>query len=242
MKINVNPINQVKLKMASELSVRCQQNYNKEPSLLYDGFSRCQKNPYHPTDNQTGIINLGTSENLICDDLIIPKLESLTEITPPELRYFPLNGMWEFRVELAKFLTEKTQSDQVIEPEDISVTNGCSSAFSSLAYMIGDRGDHFLINTPYYGMTSVYMGNYMGLQPIEVDTDSENMVCVGLLAEAWDKARAEGKKVCGVVLINPNNPTGAVYSKERVLQVTSTQTVTVSILMFFKLFQKTGGS
>ena len=212
---------QVHSKMAGEFSARCQHNFNKEPSLLYDGLRKCQKNPYQPTDNQAGVINLGTSENLICDDLIIPKLESLTKITPPELRYFPLNGMWEFRVELARFLTDKSKSDQVIDPEDISVTNGCSSAFSSLAYMIGDPGDHFLINTPYYGMTSVYMGNYMGLKPIEVDTDSENMVCVKLLEEAWDKAQVEGKTVRGVVLINPNNPTGAVYSKERVLQVTA---------------------
>ena len=63
------------------------------------------------------------------------------------------------------------------------------------------------------------MGNYMQLKPIGVETDSNNMVSVRLLAEAWERAVEQGKKVCGVVLINPSNPTGAVYSKELQLEV-----------------------
>lgn len=201
------------------LSVRCQENNKVKPTLLYEGYLRCTADPYHPTDNKSGIINMGTSENTMCDDLVIPKLQSLTEITPPELRYFCLNGMLPLREDVARFLTDKTKSDQQIDPDELSITNGCSSAFCSLAYMIGEPGDYYLIPTPYYGMTEVYMGNYMQLKPIGVETDSNNMVSVRLLAEAWERAVEEGKKVCGVVLINPSNPTGAVYSKELQLEV-----------------------
>ena len=201
------------------LSVRCQEQFKTKSSLLFEGFRRSNANPYHPTKNETGIINLGTSENLICDDMIIPKLESLTEINPPEIRYFPVNGLLELREEVASFLTERTRSDQQIDVRNISITNGCSSAFSALSYMIGDPGDYYLIPAPYYNMIKVFMGNYMQLKPLEVEIDSENMVCVRLLAEAWEKAVEEGKRVCGLVLINPHNPTGAVYNKKLILEV-----------------------
>ena len=47
---------------------------------------------------------MGTSENKLCADILIPKLESV-KITPKQIQYFPVNGIPEFRAELARLGT-----------------------------------------------------------------------------------------------------------------------------------------
>ena len=201
------------------LSQRTQDGYSVELALLKRGFDKCLSSPYHRTDNPNGIINLGTSENLICNDLVIPKLESFTHISPEEMRYFPINGMPEFRKEIGKFLGNRSNSDVEMDMSDLTIMNGCSSIFNFLAYVIGNQGDYFLVPSPYYGMAADYMKGYMGLNPIAVDLDEDNMVSVESLQLKYDEAVLEGKKVCGLVLINPHNPTGAVYDKKLVVEV-----------------------
>ena len=201
------------------ISQRARESNSVELGFLQNGFNKCLFSPYHPADNPGGIINLGTSENLICDDLVIPKLESLTNITPPEVRYFPVNGMIELRREVGRFLGEKTRADVKITEADLTVMNGCSSVFCFAAYVIGNEGDHYLIPSPYYGMTANYMKGYNGLQPIGVDVDENNMVSVQMLKSKYEESVSEGKTVCGIVLINPHNPTGAVYDKDLVMDI-----------------------
>ena len=140
------------------LSDRAQAINSQEPSLLYTGFVKCKNGPYNSTTNPDGIINLGTSENLLCNDLIIPKLEEAGKITPQQLQYFPVNGIKEFRQEVGRFVADKTKADVEIDFEEVSVMNGCSAAFCFLAFTIGNSGDRYLIPTPYYGMTEKYMG------------------------------------------------------------------------------------
>ena len=146
-----------------QFSYRSQKKALKPPSLLLDVFIKCKNNPYDPITNPRGIINLGTSENKICDDLIIPKLRELvTSISTPEIHYFPLRGLPEFRTELASFIQEKSKCDVKISSDEITVFNGCMGAFSALAYAIGDPGDYFMHPVPIYGMLPEYMSGYAG--------------------------------------------------------------------------------
>ena len=122
------------------LSSRVTAILEQPPTLLLRGFLRCKSSPYHPTSNPDGIINLGTSENQLCSDLLIPKLESLCSVTPDQLMYFDPNGVPEFREAIAGLLNARARADMPLGKDDVSVTNGCSSAMSAIAYMIGDAG------------------------------------------------------------------------------------------------------
>ena len=74
--------------------------------------------------------------------------------------------------------------------------------------------------TQSYGMTANYIKKgYNGLQPIGVDIDENNMVSVQMLKSRYEESVSEWKTVCGIVLINPHNPTGAVYDKDLVMDI-----------------------
>ena len=76
----------------------------------------------------------------------------------------------------------------------------------------GEVGDQFLIASPYYGMFRQYMGSYGGLRPVELPDG-------GTVASMREALEAPDHKIKVIVLVNPHNPTGEVYSKEYVLEV-----------------------
>ena len=45
------------------------------------------------------------------------------------------------------------------------------------------------------------------------------MPSVELFKESYEQALSQGETVCGIVLINPHNPTGAIYPRDKVLEV-----------------------
>eukprot|EP00116_Pleurobrachia_bachei_P003603 sb/3463865/ len=237
--------------MASE---RMRSLMKEKQCLLFNGHMTSKNNPYNSETNPAGIINLGTSENRICSDLVLPKINSLAKFIPEDLHYFPhrsCRGVPGFRQELAKFLTHRAKSDITLNHEHISITSGLSSAFCFLSFFVGrfpqsrsfqlvgslsrfisrplairigssptnttlthtgEEGDQYLIGAPYYGMTQQYMGSYGGLTPIELPDG-------GSIDSMKSALQTPGHSIKAIVLLNPQNPTGEVYTKEYVLEV-----------------------
>jgi len=223
------------------LSKRCIDTFSKPPSILASGFEKCLDNPYNPKPKKgekggpEGIINMGTAQNLLVNELVVDELEKFDNIKTDETRYFPDNGLKAFREALADFLTGHTPADpnypndhQKIEFDEVSVTNGCSSAFCALAYLLGNEGDYFLFPTPSYGMVKEYMGNYMGLQARPVNMEENDFtLSVELLKKAFDEFEKEKdqdsipahKKIRALVMVNPNNPTGNTIDRDTMLDI-----------------------
>jgi len=96
-----------------------------------------------------------------------------------------------------------------IEPADIFVTTGASEAIDFALTALVNEGENVLVPYPGYPLYTAILAK-LGAEPNPYYLDEDN---------AWqpDLADIESKineKTRAIVIINPNNPTGAVYSEE----------------------------
>uniref|UniRef100_A0A4W3JJJ9 1-aminocyclopropane-1-carboxylate synthase-like protein 1 n=1 Tax=Callorhinchus milii TaxID=7868 RepID=A0A4W3JJJ9_CALMI len=169
-----------------------------------------------------GVLNLGTSENKLCFDLIEKRLTRPSCkkcIAPHLLQYSNVQGTESFREEIAKFLTEYARAPKALNPEHIVVMNGCCSIFAALSTVLFDPGDGYLIPTPYFGGVNPDMWLYGEVRPVHVPLDSKVseaescpfQLTVKKLEAALQNAMEQGIRVRALILINPHNPLGDIY-------------------------------
>ncbi|XP_064348493.1 1-aminocyclopropane-1-carboxylate synthase-like protein 1 isoform X3 [Camelus dromedarius] len=124
------------------------------------------------------------------------------------------------REEVASFLSFYCKSPAPLKPENVVVLNGCASLFSALATVLCEVGEAFLIPAPYYGAITQHVYLYGNVRLVCVYLDSEVtglethpfQLTVDKLEMALQGAISEGVKVKGLILINPQNPLGDIYS------------------------------
>ena len=97
------------------------------------------------------------------------------------------------------------------EIEDLWLTDGASMGCHYLMKtLIRDRNDAVLVPIPQYPLYSATLALYGGtLLPYYLQEEKGWALDVDELKSQTDKARAEGKNVRALVIINPGNPTGA---------------------------------
>ena len=120
--------------------------------------------------------------------------------------YSPVGGVQP----LLSLIKEKLQSDNKItvrENQAIVVTAGANMAFLNTLFAITDPGDDVIIFSPYYFNHEMAIA-MLGCRPVCIELDEPYHVDLDTLrARITPKTRA-------VVTVSPNNPTGAVYSRE----------------------------
>ena len=94
----------------------------------------------------------------------------------------------------------------------VMVTAGSNMAFLNCLLAVGDPGDEFILPTPYYFNQEMAI-RMVGCVPVPVPVNDDWSLNVEALAAAiTSRTRA-------IVTVSPNNPTGAVYSKESLTAV-----------------------
>ncbi|PNJ68562.1 ACCS isoform 2 [Pongo abelii] len=189
-----------------------------------EGYRTYHMDEYDEDKNHSGIINLGTSENKLCFDLLSWRLSQsdMQRVEPSLLQYADWRGHLFLREEVAKFLSFYCKSPVPLRPENVVVLNGGASLFSALATVLCEAGEAFLIPTPYYGAITQHMCLYGNVRLAYVYLDSEVtgldtrpfQLTVEKLEMALREAHSESIKVKGLILINPQNPLGDIYSLE----------------------------
>ncbi|XP_033760388.1 probable inactive 1-aminocyclopropane-1-carboxylate synthase-like protein 2 [Pecten maximus] len=112
-----------------------------------------------------------------------------------------------------------------IEEKKITLLDGVAATLNAVAFTLADVGDVFLCPTPVYPRTRNDMLDIGGVDLFEVpifDEESLEDPCemrIDLLESYFQRAKQEGFKVRGVILTNPNNPTGKVYSPHELTQL-----------------------
>ncbi len=141
----------------------------------------------------------------------IPPKRSLSALAemlvhPSTHRYTADQGLIELREELALFLRRlhNIQADPVTE---MIITGGGNNAFAGVLLALLDHGDNIVMPAPYYfnfAMAAELCGGHIHAVPVdeEFQPDPERVIDA-----IDDRTRA-------VVLVSPNNPTGAVYDRD----------------------------
>ena len=143
----------------------------------------------------------------------IPPMNALTAISdnikhPIFHRYTPDQGHLELREELAIYLRH-TSNINVDPLNELVITAGANAGFAGAILTIVGPGDNVIMPTPFYfnaAMAVRLAGGHVLDAPVD-DRFQPNPDRIADLVDENTKA---------IVLISPNNPTGAVYHKEKI--------------------------
>lgn len=124
--------------------------------------------------------------------------------SPAGGQYGPINGDAGLREAYAAELSRLYEGR--IGPSDTAVTAGCNMAFFATMMLLARHGDAVLLPTPWY------FNHQMSLDMLGIE--ARPLPCrpeAGFVPRVEDAEALVDAKVKAIVLVTPNNPTGAVY-------------------------------
>jgi len=195
------------------LSTRAQKNLS-EPSPLIVAHFAATQNPYHPANNPTGLINLGTAENYLMGDESLAWVNHPLVLQEHALHYSEFRGSAGLRERLASFLRESSGMAEV-GADNIVIGNGVSCLLESLAYTLFDAGDSILIPSPCYTGYSEDFHHRFGVNIIAAPMRATEEFALNsdILRKVYDDALQDGARVKALLINSPNNPTGRQYPR-----------------------------
>jgi aspartate/methionine/tyrosine aminotransferase len=126
-------------------------------------------------------------------------------------KYQPVDGI----APLRQALVEKLARENGIglgEHNSLAVTAGGNMAFFNALAAIADPGDEIILPTPYYFNHEMAV-TMLSCRPVLAPTRDDYQLDVSAIADRMTpRTRA-------IVTVSPNNPTGAVYSRESLVEV-----------------------
>lgn len=121
--------------------------------------------------------------------------------------YGPVLGLPDLRAEIADRWSQAYGGR--IAPADVAVTPGCNMAFCAAMATLAGPGDAVLLPVPWYFNHKMWL-DLQGIETIPLPCGPD------MLPDLEAAARLMGPRVRAVVLVTPNNPTGAEYPAETV--------------------------
>lgn len=118
--------------------------------------------------------------------------------------YTDILGTPELRSELASNMSQAYAG--TVRTEDVAITAGCNQAFCSVIQSIAGKGDNIILTSPWYFNHQMWLN----MQGIEIRTITA-MKDGTALPDPADLAAVCDDRTRALILISPNNPTGAIY-------------------------------
>ena len=128
--------------------------------------------------------------------------------------YSPSEGLLQLREAIRE--KERRVNEFDISADDIIVTMGISEGINMILAALVNAGDEFLLPGPTYPPYIAYTKFYGG-EPITYETVEEN----GWQPNIDDLRSKISDRTRGIVIINPNNPCGALYNEKTVKEIIS---------------------
>jgi aspartate/methionine/tyrosine aminotransferase len=123
--------------------------------------------------------------------------------------YTPILGIPALREHYAAHLSSFYGA--TIAPAEVGITSGCNQAFCLALMSLAKAGDQVIVPRPHYFNHDMWM-RMQGVEPVPLDFRLGS----GAVPSAEDAARLITPKTRAIILISPNNPTGAVYPRETI--------------------------
>lgn len=136
-------------------------------------------------------------------------VEALRRALPVAQGYSDSRGILPAREAVARSYAEEGVPG--VGPDDVLIGNGVSELISLVLQALVDDGDEILVPAPDYPLWTAQV-TLSGGRAVHYPCDEGN----GWMPDLEAIERLITPRTTGIVLINPNNPTGAVYSAELV--------------------------
>ena len=147
-------------------------------------------------------------------DIKTPKiaLDAIRHHNLEVLEYSRTEGSEEYRTKIARYYARQEIN---VSAQDIIVTTGGSEALSFTMGSVADPGDEIIIPEPFYANYNGF-ATAMGLTVVPVVSNIENNFALPPIEE-FERLISERTKA--VLICNPGNPTGYLYSKEEIAKL-----------------------
>lgn len=119
--------------------------------------------------------------------------------------YGPVLGRPELREAVARDWSRAYAGP--IRPEEVAITQGCNQAFCAAIQTLARAGDEVILPTPWYFNHKMWL-DMQGIRAVPLRCGP------GMLPDAEAAARLVSDRSRAIVLVSPNNPSGAEYPAE----------------------------
>lgn len=136
-------------------------------------------------------------------------VDALRSALPHAQGYTDSRGILPAREAVSEHYTEL--GVEGVGPDDVYLGNGVSELISLVLQALVSRGDEILVPSPDYPLWTAQV-TLQGGKAVHYPCDESN----GWMPDLAEIESLITPRTTGIVLINPNNPTGAVYSAELV--------------------------
>lgn len=134
-------------------------------------------------------------------------MEAVKNFKEEVLAYGPSLGLPELRQEIKRYFEQR---DAPLSIDDIMVTTAGSEAIVFSLLAVGDPGDEVLVPEPFYTNYNGF-ASMADMKIVPVPTDVETGFALPSRSEF---AKRITKKTRAILFCSPNNPTGAVFSRQ----------------------------
>ncbi len=134
-------------------------------------------------------------------------LEAVKNASFKVLEYSPSQGFESYRIKLARYYNSKHIN---ITADDIIITAGGSEAISFALMSCMNPGDEIIIPEPFYANYNGF-AVAAGIKVVPIPSSIEDNFALPPI-DAFEKAITERTRA--IMICNPNNPTGYLYSRE----------------------------
>jgi aspartate/methionine/tyrosine aminotransferase len=124
-------------------------------------------------------------------------------------RYTDIEGLPSLRRALARHMSQFYGTG--IMDRQVAITAGCNQAFCLAMMALAEPGEEVLLPAPYYFNHQMWL-DMLGVKAVHLAFRRDR----GGIPDPAEAARLVGPKTRAIVLVSPNNPTGAVYPADAI--------------------------
>jgi len=181
------------------------------PEYLVEQF-RHADDAWDPVSRPDGYLGLCVAENRLVWDLLEPKVRAGRGVPPEAFAYDAMIGSDRFRGHLATFLSRHVLG-RPVGADRLAVLAGAGSVLEILFHVIADPGDGVLVPTPSYAgfWLDLETRDQLTIVPVDCPSDDGFRLTPARLDAALEAA---GRPVKALLYTNPDNPRGAVASRD----------------------------
>ncbi len=211
------------------LSQRGQEASKSVLRIDFDLYFEATKNLFHKVKNPEGAFPLNVAENKMSWPMLRMKMEEIARKNTIEdwvANYTESTGSPTFRNVMAEFLSTFLTKCPV-DPDHLCMSPGATSVIDLTSWILGEPGDVAVFPAPCYSVYKQDIGNKAGLERYDLVTHHELSelqngppLTVQHLVKAYNEIKNQGKRLRILVITNPDNPTGGIYSKDQLTQYT----------------------